>query len=87
MTVGIGRRDSCLFRLDSPGDSDLVHVEAPGHAIFRLGQFFQIWEQPPDSIQFWDSRQRTSDNGSRERIAATWPALRNTPAASLGAIG
>jgi hypothetical protein len=87
MPVRTGRRDNCLFRIDTRGDIGLLYVEAPGHAIFRLGQLFQIWGQPPDSIQFWDSRRRTSDDRCRERIAAIWPALPNTAAVSLWAIG
>ncbi len=58
MPVRTGRRDNCLFRIDTRGDIGLVYVEAPGERDLTLGQFFHIYKQPPSSTHLLE---RTAD--------------------------
>ena len=36
----------CLYWLHTHVNDGIVHVEAPAHGVFTLGQFFDIWRQP-----------------------------------------
>jgi len=42
----IGIRQDCLYWLHTHDDTGLVHVEADVPAVYTLGQFFTVWNQP-----------------------------------------
>src|SRR5437879_6087948 len=99
MSIGAGRGDNRLFRLDTDDDRGLVHAKAPGERDFWFGRFFRIWGQPPSSTQRSDRAAGTAHQitvtvkaqqftGVRSRIvpgvrAAFW----RVAALSLWAIG
>jgi len=36
----------CLYWIHTHVNDGIVHIEAPAHGVFTLGQFFDIWQQP-----------------------------------------
>jgi hypothetical protein len=36
----------CLYWIHTHVNDGIVHIEAPAHGVFTLGQFFDIWRQP-----------------------------------------
>ncbi|MGH8995698.1 MAG: hypothetical protein ACRDYB_06665 [Acidimicrobiales bacterium] len=40
---GVG---GCLYWLHVHSDDGVIHVESPSKAVFTLGEFFDIWQQP-----------------------------------------
>lgn len=49
--AGVGIRSECLFWLHTHTADGLIHVEAPQHSDFTLGQFFAIWGEPLSATQ------------------------------------
>lgn len=43
---------SCLYWLHVHANDGIIHIEAPNHRTFTLGQFFDVWGQPlgPDQV-------------------------------------
>jgi hypothetical protein len=43
--------NGCLYWLHVHSNDGIIHVESPDNAVFELGQFFDIWQQPLGSDQ------------------------------------
>lgn len=41
----------CFYWLHTHAQDGIIHVEAPSHATYTLGQFFAIWRQPLTTTQ------------------------------------
>lgn len=46
----------CYYWLHTHAQDGIIHVEAPSHATYTLGQFFAIWRQPLGSGQVGPDR-------------------------------
>jgi hypothetical protein len=41
----------CYYWLHTHAQDGIIHIEAPSHATYTLGQFFAIWRQPLNANQ------------------------------------
>jgi hypothetical protein len=50
--IGIPAGGSCLYWLHTHYQDGIIHIEAPVHRVFTLGDFFDEWGQPlgPDAL-------------------------------------
>ena len=46
----------CFYWLHTHAQDGIIHVEAPNHAAYTLGQFFAIWRQPLSADQIGPAR-------------------------------
>ncbi len=47
--------DRCLYWLHTHDDTGVIHIEAPVHGTFTLGQFFSIWGKTFNDNQIFDN--------------------------------
>jgi len=70
---GIGAGPGCYYWVHTHSGDGVIHVESPRLRPFTLGDFFEVWGQPPylGSGEVWVKRQ----GGRFERFSGSWNTL------------
>jgi hypothetical protein len=50
----IGIPGNCFYWLHTHDESGIIHIEAPAHREFTLGQFFDIWKKKLSNDQIFN---------------------------------